>query len=89
MLTAYGQDKCDAIPVTGRGCLLGYETSRIPHFLDSRLRDGGEVSLTRWRLLYTHQGYSCYSFQLEASKLQGHIQPVTRSGLMARIETSL
>jgi hypothetical protein len=34
-------------PVTGRGGPQGYETSRIPHFLDNRLIDGGEVvSLT-------------------------------------------
>jgi hypothetical protein len=38
-----------AIPVTGRGGPQGCETSMLPHFLDSRLTDGGEiVSLTRW-----------------------------------------
>jgi hypothetical protein len=32
----------------GRGGLRGCETSRLPHFLDNRLTDGGEVfSLTR------------------------------------------
>jgi hypothetical protein len=37
-----------AIPVTGRGGPYGCETSRLPHFLDNRLTDGGEVvSLTR------------------------------------------
>jgi hypothetical protein len=37
-----------AIPVTGCGGLKGCETSRLPHFLDTRLTDGGEVvSLTR------------------------------------------
>jgi hypothetical protein len=36
-----------AIPVTGRAGPLGCETSRLPHFLDNRLTDGGEVvSLT-------------------------------------------
>jgi hypothetical protein len=36
------------MPVTGRGGAQGCETSRLPHFLDSRLTDGGEVvSLTR------------------------------------------
>jgi hypothetical protein len=37
-----------AIPVVGRGSPQGCETSRLPHVLDSRLTDGGEVvSLTR------------------------------------------
>jgi hypothetical protein len=33
----------EVIPVTGRGGSLGCETSRLPHFLDNRLTDGGEV----------------------------------------------
>jgi hypothetical protein len=32
-----------ATPVTDRGGPLGCETSRLPHFLDNRLTDGGEV----------------------------------------------
>jgi hypothetical protein len=37
-----------AIPVTGREGLYVCETSRLPHFLDHRLTDGGEVvRLTR------------------------------------------
>jgi hypothetical protein len=36
------------IPVTDRGGPWGCETSRLPHFLDNRLTEGGEVSLTRW-----------------------------------------
>jgi hypothetical protein len=41
-------DKGKAIRVTGRGGPYSSETSRLPHFLDSRLRDGGEVvRLTR------------------------------------------
>jgi hypothetical protein len=36
------------VPVTGRGGPWGCETSSLPHFLDNRLTDGGEVvSLTR------------------------------------------
>jgi hypothetical protein len=36
------------IPVTGRGGPQDGETSRLPHFTDNRLRDGGEaVSLRR------------------------------------------
>jgi hypothetical protein len=37
-----------AIPVTGHGGPYGCEKSRLPHFLDNRLTDGGEaVSLKR------------------------------------------
>jgi hypothetical protein len=40
--------KGKAIPVTGRGGPYGCETSRLQHFLDNRLTDGGDVvSLTR------------------------------------------
>jgi hypothetical protein len=35
--------KGKAIPVTGRGGPQGCETSRLPHFLDTRLTDGGKV----------------------------------------------
>jgi hypothetical protein len=35
--------KDKAIPVTGRGGPYGCETSRLPHFLDNRYKDGGEV----------------------------------------------
>jgi hypothetical protein len=41
------RSKGNAIPVTGLGGPYGCETSRLPHYLDSRLRDGREVSLTR------------------------------------------
>jgi hypothetical protein len=47
------QKEGKAIPVTGRGSPQGCEKSRLPHFLDSRLTNGGEVvSLTR-RPLFT------------------------------------
>jgi hypothetical protein len=37
------------IPVTGCGDPQGCEISRLPHFLDNQLTDGGTVvSLTRW-----------------------------------------
>jgi hypothetical protein len=40
--------KSKVIPIVGRGGPHGCETSRRPHFVDSRLTDGGEVvSLTR------------------------------------------
>jgi hypothetical protein len=48
--------KCKAIPVTGRGGPYGCETSMLPHFLDNRLKDGGEiVSLTRRPLFVAHR----------------------------------
>jgi hypothetical protein len=60
-----------AILITGRGGPYGCETSRLPHFLDNRLTDGGEVvSLTR-RPLFTSQEYSWYSFLLEAESTPG------------------
>jgi hypothetical protein len=43
-----GKVKGKAIPVTGRGGTQDCKTSRLSHFLDNRLTDGGEVvSLTR------------------------------------------
>jgi hypothetical protein len=33
-----------AIPAISRGRLYGSETSRLPHFLDSRLTDDSDVS---------------------------------------------
>jgi hypothetical protein len=40
--------KAKAIPVTGREGQQGCETSGLPHFLENRLADSGEVSrLTR------------------------------------------
>jgi hypothetical protein len=41
--------KSKAIPVTGHEGPQGCEMSRLPHFLDSQLTDGGEVfSLMCW-----------------------------------------
>jgi hypothetical protein len=37
------QQKDKAIPVTGSGGLWGCGMLRVPHFLDNRLTDGGEV----------------------------------------------
>jgi hypothetical protein len=33
-----------SIPVTDRGGPQGCETSRLPHYLDNRLTDGGKVA---------------------------------------------
>jgi hypothetical protein len=47
------------------------ETSRLPHFLDHRLTDGGEVvSLTR-QLFFTPRKISWYSFLLAVEATQG------------------
>jgi hypothetical protein len=35
--------KGKVLPVTRRGGPWGCETSRLPHFLENRLTDGGEV----------------------------------------------
>jgi hypothetical protein len=60
------------IPVTGCGRPLGRETSRLPHFIDNRLTDGGEfVSLTRLPAAVYPQEDSWYSFLLEAESIPG------------------
>jgi hypothetical protein len=46
-------NKGKAVHVTGRGVPQGYEKSRFPHFLDSRLTDGGEVVSLMRRLPFT------------------------------------
>jgi hypothetical protein len=43
-----------------------FETSRILHFLDNWLKDGGEVVSLTLRPLFTPQEDSSYSFLLEA-----------------------
>jgi hypothetical protein len=45
--------KSKAIPVTGCGGPKGCETLRLPHFLDNRLTDGGEVVSRTRRLPFT------------------------------------
>jgi hypothetical protein len=61
-----------AIHVTGLGGPYGYETSRIPHFLDNRLTEDDEVvSHTRQPPFTPHED-SWYSFLLEAESTQGH-----------------
>jgi hypothetical protein len=63
--------KGKANPVTSHGGPYGCETLRVPHYLDSRLTDGGKVvNLTR-RPLFTLQEGSWYSFLLEAESTPG------------------
>jgi hypothetical protein len=48
MKSIKAKKKAIFIPVTGRRGAWGFKTSRLLHFLDNRLTDGGEfVSLTR------------------------------------------
>jgi hypothetical protein len=44
---------------------------RLPHFLDNRLTDGGEVVILTRRPIYT-QEESWYSFLLGAESIPGH-----------------
>jgi hypothetical protein len=63
--------KGKAIPITGRGGPYVCEMSRLPHFLDNRLTDGGEVvSLTPPAALYPQENF-WYSFLLEAESTPG------------------
>jgi hypothetical protein len=64
------QSEGKAIPVTGRQGPQGCETSRLPHLLDNRFTDSGDVSLTR-QPSFTPQEDSWYSFLLEAESTPG------------------
>jgi hypothetical protein len=55
------ESKNKAIPVTGRGGPQGYEISRLPYFLDSRLTEGAEVVSLKRRSPFIPQEDSCYS----------------------------
>jgi hypothetical protein len=60
------KSKKKAMLVTGPGGLYGSETSRVPHFLDSWLTDGGQViSFTR-RPRFSPRRIFWYLFLLEA-----------------------
>jgi hypothetical protein len=63
--------KGKAIPVTGRGGPQGCETSRLPHYLNSRLTDGGKVVSLMRRPPFTPQEDSWYSFLLEVESTPG------------------
>jgi hypothetical protein len=59
--------KSKAIPITGHGGLWVFKTSRIPHFLESKLTDGNKVfSLTGRPRFNTHDRW--YSFLSEAQE---------------------
>jgi hypothetical protein len=65
------QKKSKFILARDHGGPKGCETSRLPHYLESRHTDGGEVvSLKRRPLLYS-QDDSWYSFLSEAESIPG------------------
>jgi hypothetical protein len=73
------------IPVAGLEGPQDCETSRLPHFLNNRLTDGGKiVSLTRW-LLFTPQEDSWYSFLLQTESTPGPIMRLEGLGKLKRI----
>jgi hypothetical protein len=69
LLARNGKGK--AIPVTCREGPYGCETSRLPHFLDNRPTDGGEVVSLTHRPPFTPQKNSWYSLLLEAELTPG------------------
>jgi hypothetical protein len=64
--------KGNAIRVTGRGGPQGCETSRFPHFLDSRLTDGGEVVSLTYRQPFTSRKIPGTHFSQTLNRLQDH-----------------
>jgi hypothetical protein len=63
--------KGKVIPVTGCGGPYNCETSRLPHFLDNRLTDLGEVFSLTCQPTFTPQKDSWYSFLLDAESTLG------------------
>jgi hypothetical protein len=64
-------EMCKAIRAIGLGCPYGCETSRLPHFPDNQLKDGGKVVSPTRRPPVTLQEDSWYSFLLEAVSIPG------------------
>jgi hypothetical protein len=68
-----------AIPVTGRGGLQGCKISRISHWLDNRLTDGGKVVSPTHRQRSTPRihYFSAFGtpFRQRLSKPQGLVRP--------------
>jgi hypothetical protein len=79
--------KGKAISVTGRGGPYGCETSRLPHFLDIRLTDGGKVVSLTSRLPFTPQEDSWYPFLLEAVFILVYIKKSFHLGDYNRVST--
>jgi hypothetical protein len=64
--------KSKSIPVTGRGGPWICETSRLPHFPDNRLTDGGEVVSLKSRPPFTPRKIPGTHFCYRLSRPQGH-----------------
>jgi hypothetical protein len=60
-----------AILVTGREGPHGCETPRLPHFINKRLTDGGEVVSLKRRPPFIFQEDSWYVFLLEGESNAG------------------
>jgi hypothetical protein len=63
--------KCKDIPLTESEGPQGCETSRIPHFPDSRLTSGGEGVSLALRPPFTPQEHTSYALLLEAESTPG------------------
>jgi hypothetical protein len=82
--------KGKAIPVTGHEGAWGCETSRLSHFLDNRLIDGGEVVSPTRPPSFTHRKIPGTHFCYRLSRPQGHsaagrIRSIDKSNDLIRI----
>jgi hypothetical protein len=71
-MTSACLNESKAIPVIGRGGPYSCETSRLPHFLDTRLTGCGEVVSPTCRPLFTPRKIPGTHFCQRLSRPQGH-----------------
>jgi hypothetical protein len=67
----YNPEDNKALALTDHGDPLGCETSKIPHFLDNWLTDGGEVINLKRPPPFNPQEDFWYSFLLDAETTPG------------------
>jgi hypothetical protein len=60
------------IPISDRRGLYGCETSMIPHFIDNRFRDGGEVVILKRRQRFLPRKIPGTHFCYRLSQTHGH-----------------